>query len=709
MLKNKKTKQFLFCLAACSASFFMSQAVQASTETVHNATELSNMFSNISEDTTINLAEDFVASGTVNLAKRANYNVLIDGDAVANLSNKFAVTTNTGGDVTFDNMKFNGVDRSSIGINVTGSEGDVYVKNSTFENSAGTAIVSSGATSTTGGKIIIENSLFEKNKSSSGGTLVLSNYRSVILKGSSVIENSNTSMGYYGGAISSKFFNGSLTIENTKFIKNKSTGAGAVLSGGGAIYMYKNGSGSKFEVKQSYFEGNETNLAVSGNTSLDGGAVVIFDYHKNSTVNIDSTTFYNNKAGDDGGALLLQAEGVNEKTYITNSTFYKNIAFSKGQDDYSGGAIQLYGIKGSEENPIFRDAEGGVDLISTNNTFYKNESLAPLAGQEQKGGGIAAAGYIAPSAFESSLLLGNIVEKNGVVNETSLNKNVFVDEFSTQSNTLGFDNGVAITNTAEEAYGKYPLVFGINQGIIKAGYSEDEEIIPTLPIAPKVVDKNDKVILGIANETGAGDTVLDQRGYQRLGKKDIGAIEIASTIYYANTGQFNLDELKEYNGTKYYEGNKPEYYANIATPGYTEKIINAVTVLNPTKTGYDFLGWSTNKNATTADTAYQTNSNHRVEDQLILYAVWGKEENKSVKEIIIYHGNGNTSGVAPKQNSVEKGTEITIKGKGTLKNKGYKFAGWSKKSVITKSDASISPGKKVKVLQKTNFYAVWTR
>lgn len=697
MLKSRKIGQLGLGIALCAVSFLLSHTAQAATKTVHNSTELVNEFTNSTEDSTLKLASDFTASGTVNLSKGTSYNIIIDGMSVE-LKSRLVIATNAGGTVTFENMKFDGGETVSVGINVANSVGEVVIKDSTFENSTGSAISSAGA----GGTLTIENSLFNKNRSASGGALVLAGTRDVNLKKSSVIENLNASTGYYGGAISSKGYNGAFIIENTKFIRNKATGAGAVLSGGGAIYMYQNGANSKFEVKESYFEGNETNLTTYSNESIDGGAIAVVDYPTNAIVNIDSTTFYDNKAGDDGGAILLQAKGQNKTTYITNSTFYKNIAQGKGSSTgYSGGAIQLYG---NREGFSF-----GMEIYSNNNTFYMNEALAFVEDQEQHGGGIAASGFTRKSYFENDLFLGNIVEKNGEVNDVSNYKNIAVASSSSAINELGFDNGKVITNTPEEAYGKYPVVIGANQGKNLVGYSGDQEILPTLPIAPKIVDENDKVILGIANETGAGNEEFDQRGYKRLGKKDIGAIEIASTIYHTNGGEFNLEELKEYDGEIYYEGNKPEYYASIGTPDYTEKIVSGKLTLNASRPEFIFLGWSKDKDAKIPDPEYQTNSNHTVEDQLVLYAIWEKDEIKLDTEIIIYHGNGNTSGVAPKQNPVEKGAEITIKGKGTLKNKGYKFAGWSKKSVAIKADSTISPGKKVKVLQKTNFYAVWTR
>lgn len=675
-----------------SIAFFSVNDVSAATEIVHDAAELQDKFANSTEDSVLKLASDFTATGRVDLTKNSTFMIEIDGADVT-VKNRFRIASNDGGTVTFSKMNFDGETTTSVGIDITNSVGDVAIKDSIFQNSRDAGVIISG----TGGAVTVDNTLFKKNMGAGGGGITLSGGRNLTVKSSSFVENINQSAGYYGGAISGKQYSGHFIIENSRFIENKAIGLGTVLAGGGAIYMYQNTETSVFEMNQSYFEGNETELNTLANENLDGGAVVVFDYPPGAVVKINQSTFYNNSAGDDGGALLLQAKGINNTTYITNSTFYKNTAKGQGSNvGASGGAIQLFGNRVG--------FSGGIEVHSTNNTFYMNGSLARVENQEQQGGAIAASSFTKKSFFESDLLLGNFVEKNGEVLDESMKKNMSVNGTSVATNSLGFDNGKAIVEIPEEAYGKLPVVFGANQSVIKAGYADDEAVVPTLPILPKFINSEAVVTAGIANEAGAGEETVDQRGYERLGKKDIGAVEIASTLYDANGGKFNVEALEEYDGTKYYEGTTPTQYATVGTPGYTSTIIDGAEALGASYEKRIFLGWSTNKSAKLPDRKYDAKTKHKVDDQLVLYAVW-----KEQKVVFRYAGNGNTTGVAPTQKSVSEGAEVTIKKQGTLKKSGYEFAGWSTKATAAKADSKLAPTKKVKVVKKTTLYAVWKR
>ncbi|GEK34364.1 InlB B-repeat-containing protein [Kurthia sibirica] len=74
-----------------------------------------------------------------------------------------------------------------------------------------------------------------------------------------------------------------------------------------------------------------------------------------------------------------------------------------------------------------------------------------------------------------------------------------------------------------------------------------------------------------------------------------------------------------------------------------------------------------------------------------------------------YYGNGNTTGIEPMQKAVNQNTSITVKKQGTLKKKGYKFAGWASKATARKADNKLAPGKKIVATKKIQLYAVWKR
>ena len=677
-------------------------SASAATINVQDETELRNAIdqvnTSITEDTVISITKDISTTTAFVVNKTNAHNVEINGNDHL-FQATFNLNSSGGGKFTFDHMNMDGKKTVRAGINMTNFLSDVVIQNSKFQNLDNTAVDST----TNGNMLLIKNSFFRNNKSAGGGALNISNTRTITIENSSFEENLNTSGGYYGGAIVAKQYNGKFVVKNSKFIRNKATGPGTVASGGGAVFMMQNGPNTKVDFIENYFEGNETNLEVKNNERLDGGAISIFNYNKDSSVNIEGSTFYRNKSGDDGGAILLQAKAVNTHTTLSNNTFMENKALGQGSEDgFSGGAIQLFGTRDG-------GFTGGAEIVSKNNTFYKNYSAAPYDGQIQKGGALASSGFRRGGKHYNDLLLGNYVENSGVINNESFNRALYVMTNSKHYETLGFDNGKKITDYEEEAYGKLPVLFSTNRGKVKAGYDGDESVIPTVPIVPRFNQYNEDALrLGIANMTGdiANGPSVDQRGYDRVGISDVGAVEIASTLYDANGGNFSLTPLEIYDGTKYYEGSKPIQYASVGTPDYTEKIIDGKTTLKATKSGVEFLGWSTDKDATEPDALYNAGTKHKVDDQLVLYAVWGK---KAELVTVKYFGNSNTSGVVPVQKKVTAGTEITLKDQYKLKRKGYKFKGWALKATVSNDKEVLKSGTKYVVKKNKKFYAVWKR
>lgn len=494
-------------------------SASAATINVQDETELRDAINqvntSITENTVISIGKDISTTTAFEVNKTNAHNVLINGND-HNLQATINLNSSGGGTFTFDHMNMDGKKTVRAGINMKNFLSDVIIQNSKFQNLDNTAVDSI----TTGNELLVKNTLFKNNKSAAGGAMNFNNTRNVTVENSTFQDNLNSSGGYYGGAIVSKQYNGKFKVKNSRFIENRSTGTGVVASGGGAIFMYQNGANSSVDIIQSYFEGNETNLEVKDNETVDGGAVTIFDYNLNASVNIEGSTFYKNKSADDAGAMLLQAKGVNKFTTLTNNTFVENVAFGKGSaDGFSGGAIQLFGTRDG-------GFTGGPELLAKNNTFYKNYSAAPFEGQIQRGGAIASSGFRRAGQHYNDLLLGNYVENSGVVNNDSFNRALYVLTTSKHYETIGFDNGSKIPEVAEEAYGKLPVKFGTNKGKIKAGYEGDEAIIPTVPIAPKfnVYDEEASKV-GIANMTGdkANGPAMDQRGYTRGGIGDVGA------------------------------------------------------------------------------------------------------------------------------------------------------------------------------------------
>ncbi|MCL1970703.1 MAG: DUF5979 domain-containing protein [Candidatus Bathyarchaeota archaeon] len=74
---------------------------------------------------------------------------------------------------------------------------------------------------------------------------------------------------------------------------------------------------------------------------------------------------------------------------------------------------------------------------------------------------------------------------------------------------------------------------------------------------------------------------------------------------------------------------------------------------------------------------------------------------------VIYHGNGNTNGLAPVDNNspYESGSKVTVMGQGTLAKTGHSFIGWSLTS--TANTATYTSGSTFYITDNTLLYAIW--
>ena len=127
----------------------------------------------------------------------------------------------------------------------------------------------------------------------------------------------------------------------------------------------------------------------------------------------------------------------------------------------------------------------------------------------------------------------------------------------------------------------------------------------------------------------------------------------------------------------------------------THDVTLTLSTTKPTRTGYTFLGWSTNKSATTA--TYQPGGSFTTNANTTLYAIW-----KINTYTVTYHANGGT-GVPSSQTKVY-GVALTLS---TTKptRAGYTFLGWStNKSATT---ATYQPGGSFTTNANTTLYAIW--
>ena len=118
----------------------------------------------------------------------------------------------------------------------------------------------------------------------------------------------------------------------------------------------------------------------------------------------------------------------------------------------------------------------------------------------------------------------------------------------------------------------------------------------------------------------------------------------------------------------------------------------------PTREGYYYLGWSTNKNATEAQ--YKGGDKITVTADTVLHAVWKPRTNT-----ITFDANGG-SGTLPATIKVLTGKKATI-GSSSMSRNGYWFLGWSTSATAT--SATYKTGSEISVTKDTVLYAVWKK
>ncbi len=132
---------------------------------------------------------------------------------------------------------------------------------------------------------------------------------------------------------------------------------------------------------------------------------------------------------------------------------------------------------------------------------------------------------------------------------------------------------------------------------------------------------------------------------------------------------------------------------NGAPSSQTGNTSYTVSSIVPTRSGYNFIGWSTNSNATSA--SYTPGSAINISQDTTLYAVWSKKT-----YTLSYNANGGSGAPASQSGN----TSHTISNTKPTRN-GYTFLGWATSS--SSATPSYAPGDTISINTNTTLYAIW--
>ena len=162
------------------------------------------------------------------------------------------------------------------------------------------------------------------------------------------------------------------------------------------------------------------------------------------------------------------------------------------------------------------------------------------------------------------------------------------------------------------------------------------------------------------------------------------------TITYSDIGLYTKESFDKF--AKNNKDSRLAYYT-----GENKKLCT------PERDGYEFLGWSTEKNATSATyTPDQSASAIATSGSIVLYAVWAER-----KYTVKFDANGGSGSIADK--TVKYADSFNLPADGFTRE-GYTFLGWSANKNATY--ATYVPGASVSKLTETTgatitLYAVW--
>ena len=169
--------------------------------------------------------------------------------------------------------------------------------------------------------------------------------------------------------------------------------------------------------------------------------------------------------------------------------------------------------------------------------------------------------------------------------------------------------------------------------------------------------------------------------YQPSGKYTANSGATLYAIWKANTYTVSYNM----NGGSGSIGNQTKTYGQDLTLSSTK----------PTRTGYSFLGWNTNKSATTAQ--YQPGGKYTANSAATLYAIW-----KINTWTVSYNMNGGSGSISNQTKTY--GQDLTLSSTKPIRT-GYDFVGWNTSASAT--TAQYSSGGKYTANSGATLYAIW--
>ena len=393
---------------------------------------------------------------------------------------------------------------------------------------------------------------------------------------------------------------GTVTINGDVGITAAITIKGDVTFTGGGTLNRMSTSGNLIKV--------ESGSLTLGNVTIDGNDVIISDSGAAAAINMAGGTVIMN----DGTKLTnhKRTSGYGPAVYMTGGNFkMKGGTISGCESRNYGGAIYLDGgsfemnggIIENNKTTLSSAGYGGGAFYVRDATLIINDGL--IQNNSSNSGGA-----IYNTSFGTTIINGGVIKGNAAVGDSPSGSAIFHSCKTTGEATLQI-GGNANINVGNDIYlmsntsaTKYvEITSSIKNPLILTVEGESEGRVIADAADGVVLTYNDMAKIRLSNSSYA---LKLENNQIKLTQTSSGETKFPVYLGYdAN------------NGTNAPDGSSAEIVAgNSATFTISDSV--------PTRTGYNFLGWATNKDATSAE--YRSGGSITISSNTTLYAVWKK-------------------------------------------------------------------------------------
>ena len=391
---------------------------------------------------------------------------------------------------------------------------------------------------------------------------------------------------------------GTVTINGDVGITAAITIKGNVTFTGGGTLNRMSPSGNLIKV--------ESGSLTLNNVTIDGTNVIISDSWTAAAINMAGGTVIMN----DGAKITnhKRTSGYGPAVYMDGGNFKMNGGTISGCESRNyGGAIYLDGGSFEMNGGIIENNKTTSDASSYGGgAFYVRAAKLTINGGLIQKNSSNCGGAIYNTSYGTTIINGGVIKNNTTLGDTPNGAAIFhsCKHEAKASLRIGGNANIDVgndiylmSNTSATKY--VEITSSIKNPLILTVEGESEGRVIADAAEGVVLTYNDMAKIGVSNSSYAL-------------KLEDNKIKLTQTSSGVTTFPVYLG-YDANNGTNAPDGSSAEI---VAGDSATFTISDSV----PTRTGYDFLGWSTNKDATSSE--YSSGGSITISSNTTLYAVW---------------------------------------------------------------------------------------